>query len=155
MTEAHRLIGAVEAACAAAGVQGAPPAPDGLPQFDLLAHPARWRLDGGYLAGASLAQLVTLGQMTSLEHRRHKLEPTILGLQELLNYGLRGLCAYTQHARMLGQVSPKVDEFVAEAYAFLCSEDASDIGKARAGRGGGRGSGVLMKGLGSLCLHPA
>lgn len=31
----------MEAACAAAGVTGAPPAPEGLPQFDLLAHPAK------------------------------------------------------------------------------------------------------------------
>lgn len=175
VSEAHRLIGELEAACAAAGVSGAPPAPDGLPQFDLLAHPARWRLDAGYLAGASMAQLVTLGQMTSLEHRRHKLEPTLLGLQELLTYGLRGLCAYTQarararlpalrlscaswhaparcwrrpacsrrpsarpptrpplqHARMLGQISPEVDAFVAEAYAFLCTEAASDINNVR------------------------
>lgn len=78
--EAHRLVDEMERLCAAAGV-GAPPAADGLPQFDLLAHPARWRLAQAYLAGASMPQLVALGQMTSLEHRRHKVEPTILGLQ--------------------------------------------------------------------------
>lgn len=58
------MVDAVEAACRAAGVDGAPPAAEGLPQFDLLAHPAQWRLDQGFLAGASLQQLVALGQMT-------------------------------------------------------------------------------------------
>lgn len=71
----------MEATCKEAGVAGGPPSPDGLPQFDLLAHPARWRLDQSFLTAASLPQLVALGQMTSLEHRRHKVEPTILGLQ--------------------------------------------------------------------------
>ncbi|WP_156318525.1 hydroxylamine reductase, partial [Rhizobium sp. AAP43] len=127
--ESHRMVDAVEAACRAAGVDGAPPAPEGLPQFDLLAHPAQWRLDQGFLAGSSLSQLVALGQMTSLEHRRHKIDPTILGLQEMLTYGLRGLAAYTHHAAMLGQRSATVDKFIAEAYAFLCSPDASDVGK--------------------------
>lgn len=65
----------------------------------------------------------------SLEHRRHKIDPTILGLQEMLTYGLRGLAAYTHHAAMLGQRSATVDKFIAEAYAFLCSPDASDVGK--------------------------
>ncbi|KAL4422506.1 hypothetical protein ABPG75_008703 [Micractinium tetrahymenae] len=127
--ESHRMVDSVEAACRAAGVSGGPPAAEGLPQFDLLAHPAQWRLGQGFLAGASLSQLVALGQMTSLEHRRHKIEPTILGLQEMLVYGLRGLAAYTHHAAMLGQRSATVDKFIAEAYAFLCSPDASDVGK--------------------------
>lgn len=34
---------------------------------------------------------------------------------------------------MAGARNPEVDAFVAEAYAFLCSPDASDIGKVRRG----------------------
>ena len=64
VTTAHRLVDELEAACRAAGVEGAPPAADGLPQFDLLSHPARWRLDQAYLNSASLQQLTALGQMT-------------------------------------------------------------------------------------------
>lgn len=67
-----------------------------------------------------------LAAQTSLEHRRHKVEPTVLGLQEMLAYGLRGLCAYTHHAEVLGQRAKEVDEFVAEAYAFLSSEKVGD-----------------------------
>ncbi len=73
--------------------------------------------------------LVTSRVQTSLEHRRHKVDPTLLGLQEMLTYGLRGLCAYTHHAEVLGQRNADVDAFVAEAYAFLCSEDAQSVDK--------------------------
>ncbi len=47
----------------------------------------------------------------------------------MITYGLRGLCAYSHHAEVLGQRDADVDKFVAEAYAFLCSEDALDLGK--------------------------
>ena len=45
--------------------------------------PRRWRLNQGYLATASIDQLVQLGKMTSLEHRRHNVDPTLLGLHEV------------------------------------------------------------------------
>ena len=47
----------------------------------------------------------------------------------MITYGLRGLCAYTHHAEVLGQRDADVDRFVAECYAFLCSPDALDLGK--------------------------
>lgn len=39
----------------------------------------------------------------------------IQSLQEILLYGLKGLCAYKHHARRLGMVDPAVDAFVEEA----------------------------------------
>jgi hydroxylamine reductase len=36
-------------------------------------------------------------------------------LQEILLYGLKGMCAYAHHARRLGQVDEEVDAFVEEA----------------------------------------
>jgi hypothetical protein len=44
--------------------------------------PRSWKLNAGYLQGASKEQLVNLGKMTSLEHRRHVVDPTLLGLHE-------------------------------------------------------------------------
>ena len=41
----------------------------------------------------------------------------------MLTYGLRGMCAYAHHAEVLGQRDDDVDAFVAEAYAFLCSQE--------------------------------
>ncbi len=36
------------------------------------------------------------------------LDATLAGLQELLVYGLKGLCAYAHHAEALGHRDPKV-----------------------------------------------
>ncbi|GAB4824201.1 hypothetical protein N2152v2_011247 [Parachlorella kessleri] len=129
ITACHQLREEVEGLVRKAGIDATPAAPANLPWFDLLAHPTNWKLDQGYLATATNDQLVQLGKMTSLEHRRHKVDPTLLGLQEMLTYGLRGLCAYTHHAEVLGQRNADVDAFVAEAYAFLCSEDAQSVDK--------------------------
>ena len=43
----------------------------------------RWKLNQSYLAAASMDQLTQLGKMTSLEHRRHVVDPTLLGLHEV------------------------------------------------------------------------
>jgi hydroxylamine reductase len=42
-------------------------------------------------------------------------DPDVHSLQEILLYGLKGLCAYKHHARRLGMVDPAVDAFVEEA----------------------------------------
>lgn len=195
------------------------PPPPGSP-----AH-CSWKLSQSYLTSASIDQLVQLGKLTSLEHRRHLMDPTLLGLHEaspqgwlaapraahrtgsagsrsmldwrrparqvltnprtlvsppallqMITYGLRGLAAYSHHAEVLGERDrevgrcrarrpparchclpasvcpctrgactgvvhpppsppappltrcPQVDEFMASAYAFLCSEEALDLG---------------------------
>jgi hydroxylamine reductase len=129
ITECHALRDEIEARLRSAGIEDAPASPTDLPWFDLLAHPARWNLSASYLASATNDALVKMGQMVSLEHKRHIMDPTLLGLQEMLVYGIRGLCAYTHHAEVLGKRVPEADDFVAEAYAFLCSRDAASIDK--------------------------
>ena len=161
----------------------------------LLAAPApftarSFRPSQAHLANASIEHLVDTGKKVSLEHRRHHVDPTLLGLHEvrgrgrgweltgrracarapaaacrdrapcaratalttlpyahashrrpptvprppqMICYGLRGLCAYAHHAEVVGQRDADVDAFVAEGYAFLCSEDALDLGKVGAG----------------------
>jgi hydroxylamine reductase len=42
-------------------------------------------------------------------------DPDVQSLQEILLYGLKGMCAYAHHARRLGQVDESVDAFVEEA----------------------------------------
>ena len=39
----------------------------------------------------------------------------IQSLQEILLYGIKGMCAYAHHARRLGKVDENVDAFVEEA----------------------------------------
>jgi hydroxylamine reductase (hybrid-cluster protein) len=63
----------------------------------------------------------------SLLHRREVMsDKTLLGLHELLTYGLKGVAAYAHHAEMLGKVDPTLDDFFEEVLAFLASEESKD-----------------------------
>ena len=45
-------------------------------------------------------------------------DPDMQSLQEILLYGLKGMCAYAHHARRLGVVDQEIDAFVEEALSF-------------------------------------
>ena len=53
-------------------------------------------------------------------------DQTLLGLHELLTYGLKGMAAYAHHAEMLGKVDPTLDDFFEEVLAFLATEESKD-----------------------------
>ena len=50
--------------------------------------------------------------------------PDILSLKQLLIYGLKGLAAYADHARILGQTDDSVYTFIYEALAATLNKDA-------------------------------
>ena len=50
-------------------------------------------------------------------------DPDILGLKELLVYGLKGVAAYADHARILGQEDDAVYAFIHEALAATLNKD--------------------------------
>jgi hydroxylamine reductase (hybrid-cluster protein) len=57
--------------------------------------------------------LEQLGEQVSLLHRREVMgeaNSTVLGLHELLTYGLKGVAAYAHHAEMLGKVDASLDD---------------------------------------------
>lgn len=47
------------------------------------------------------------------EHR------VLLGLHELLTYGLKGVAAYAHHAEMLGKVDPDLDNMFEEVGPYV------------------------------------
>ena len=49
--------------------------------------------------------------------------PDLLSLRELLIYGVKGLAAYNDHARILGQKDDTVDAFIQEALAATLNPD--------------------------------
>lgn len=49
--------------------------------------------------------------------------PDLLSLRELLIYGIKGLAAYNDHARILGQTDDSVDAFIQEALAATLNPD--------------------------------
>ncbi|MDR3439173.1 hydroxylamine reductase [Telmatospirillum sp.] len=51
--------------------------------------------------------------------RNRALGADVVGLQELLTYGIKGMAAYAHHARVLGRTSDKVTDFLHEALEAL------------------------------------
>jgi hydroxylamine reductase len=73
--------------------------------------------------GATLEALVTQGEGVGIKSNPD-VNPDILSLQELLVYGLKGLAAYADHARILGQTDDVISTFIYEALAATLNKDA-------------------------------
>jgi len=67
----------------------------------------------------SRAGLLEQAEDLGIEARADELGDDLVGLQELLTYGLKGMAAYTDHALILGQEDDAVFAFVHEALAYL------------------------------------
>ena len=65
---------------------------------------------------------------SSVGRKVEKLGSDVGGLQELIKYGVKGMAAYADHARVLGVEDPAVYAFFHEALDFLAGNPA-DIGK--------------------------
>ena len=70
----------------------------------------------------SLEGLVKQGETVGLKSDPD-IDPDILALQHTLLFGLKGLCAYADHAQILGQEDDKVYAFVHEALAATLDKD--------------------------------
>lgn len=78
-----------------------------------LEGPAAWT------PAADRGGLLDQARQIGLETRLASLGADVTGLQELLTYGLKGMAAYAEHARILGQEDDSVYAFVHEALDFL------------------------------------
>ncbi|MFZ2041783.1 MAG: hydroxylamine reductase, partial [Desulfobacterales bacterium] len=77
-----------------------------------------------YAPGAGKEDLVALGEQVGVK-ADPDLNPDLLSLRELLVYGLKGVAAYADHARILGQVDDRVDAFIHEALAATLDKGLS------------------------------
>jgi hydroxylamine reductase len=78
--------------------------------------PATW------VAPATRDGLVAIGGAVSVLSRRDEYGADLSGLQELLVYGIKGIAAYAEHARILGHETEAVYAFLAEALACVAEE---------------------------------
>ncbi len=88
-----------------------------------LSGPAAWT------PAADREGLIRQGEAIGIPTRKEGSGEDITGLQELLTYGLKGMAAYADHARILGKQDETVYAFVHEAMAFLAdgSPTADDL----------------------------
>ncbi|KAK9765852.1 hypothetical protein K7432_005491 [Basidiobolus ranarum] len=74
--------------------------------------------------------LVSKGKEVGILSRmRATKNDSLVGLQEMLVYGLKGLCAYADHALVLAHEDRRIYEFVHRAFYFLTTKDAKDMEK--------------------------
>jgi hydroxylamine reductase len=84
-----------------------------------LSGPARW------MPASSLEGMIDEGREIGIGERKASLGPDVVGLQELLTYGLKGMAAYADHAAILGHEDRAVYDFFHEALDFLALENPS------------------------------
>jgi hydroxylamine reductase len=77
-----------------------------------------WLSDGRhtFVPAADQAGMVAQGETVGVM-ADETVNPDILSLRELLVYGIKGLAAYADHARILGQEDEKISAFIYEAMA--------------------------------------
>jgi len=71
----------------------------------------------------AMDDLVRQGEQVGILKRKESQGDDVTGLQELLTYGLKGMAAYADHARILGREDEEVYAFVHEALDFLTRAD--------------------------------
>ena len=82
-----------------------------------LSGPAAWQ------PAADLDGLVAQGDELVLSKDLAARGADLVGLENLILFGLKGMAAYADHARVLGIVDPKVNAFFHEALDFLTQPD--------------------------------
>lgn len=104
----QQLTDRLRDAVRAAGV--APlPTPASVGWFGALPHPFEFRLTDADLN--DVTALIDKGHQVGIAARYHQMNnATLLGLHELLTYGIKGAAAYMHHAEVLGARDPKVAE---------------------------------------------
>lgn len=80
--------------------------------------PAQWQ------AGGDLPELLAQAARVGILAGQAQVGDDIVGLRALVLYGLKGVCAYAHHARVLGYESERVYEGVENALVFLAGEPA-------------------------------
>ncbi len=86
---------------------------------ELVNGPTTWK------PAADLAGLVGQGRLVSIVSRTSEFSEDVVGLQELILYGLKGTAAYAEHAAALGREVPDIYGTIHECLDFLTSKTPS------------------------------
>jgi hydroxylamine reductase len=86
----------------------------------LFTGPAAWEMPDDN------EQIAAFAKTFSILKRINDTSADVVGLQEMLTYGIKGLAAYAHHAQILGYTDPRVPAFVHEAFSYLTSADQTE-----------------------------
>jgi hydroxylamine reductase len=75
-----------------------------------------------FTPGSTLEDLVTQGENVGVKSDPD-IDPDILSLRELLIYGIKGVAAYADHAKILGKTDDRIFDFIHEAMAASLNTD--------------------------------
>ncbi|MDX2496932.1 MAG: hydroxylamine reductase, partial [Desulfobacterales bacterium] len=75
-----------------------------------------------FTPGSTLTNLVAQGETVGVKSDPD-INPDILSLRELLIYGLKGVAAYADHAKILGKTDDRIFDFIHEAMAASLNTD--------------------------------
>ena len=75
-----------------------------------------------FTPGTTLEDLVAQGEKVGVKSDPD-IDPDILSLRELLIYGLKGVAAYADHAKILGKTDDRIFDFIHEAMAASLNTD--------------------------------
>lgn len=78
---------------------------------------------------AARDDLLGIAGMIAIPQRQSRLGTDLVGLQEMLAYGVKGLAAIVRQARSLGHVSEQIGDYLVEAMAYLArpQPDAEEL----------------------------
>jgi hydroxylamine reductase len=85
--------------------------------------PASFNGSTTWRPASDIPGLVGQGRLVSIAARKNGLAEDVVGLQELVLYGLKGTAAYAEHAAVLGRELPDVYARVHECLDFLTQPD--------------------------------
>mmetsp|Transcript_29825 Transcript_29825/g.41234 ORF Transcript_29825/g.41234 Transcript_29825/m.41234 type:complete len:652 (+) Transcript_29825:136-2091(+) len=96
--------------------------------WGIVPDPVAWNIMEAVNNDASVTGLMEFGSKVGIVSRfEGSLQsPTVLGLAELVVYGLKGLCAYLHHAEVLGHRNDQCSAGVAKVLHFLTTPQSFD-----------------------------
>mmetsp|Transcript_20112 Transcript_20112/g.44028 ORF Transcript_20112/g.44028 Transcript_20112/m.44028 type:complete len:639 (-) Transcript_20112:306-2222(-) len=95
-----------------------------VPWFSGVPHPFEWDMKED---SETLETFIDLGHQVGISNRRDLMgNDTLLGLHELITYGVKGAVAYSHHAAVMGKSNPELDTTYQKFMAFLCKPEAED-----------------------------
>ena len=75
-----------------------------------------------YIPGNSVSELVAKGETVGLKADT-SVDPDILALQHTTLFGIKGVCAYADHAQILGMEDESIYAYIHEGYAAMLNND--------------------------------